>query len=312
MFDSDQHGATPDRRVGASTAVLGGLSFNTSHSSSAGDTAKAPARGGGRALPGGACRAFVPGLVDFVRNRINLSAMMKEHILSEIRRIASENGGKAPGKILFQQQTGIADSDWYGKLWVRWNDAVAEADLSPNEMNERMPSDIVLEKFAEVCRHYGKPPSSAELRFYARNTPGFISHNTFTTHFGSKDGLIAALRGRAMARGEDDLISILPEPIKSQFTIKDARVPKSVEGWVYLLQSGNHFKIGRSDELEKRVKQISIALPDKVELVHAIRTDDSPGIEAYWHRRFAVRRANGEWFKLLAADIAALKRRKFQ
>lgn len=237
---------------------------------------------------------------------------MRERILTEIKRLASENDGKAPGKAYFQQQTGIAESDWYGKIWVRWSDAVREAGISPNEMNERLSSNLVLDKYAEVCRHYGKPPTSGELRLYGRNTPDFLSHNTFATHFGSKKDLIAALRERAVTRGEGDLISILPASQTISEPVQSGKASNASEGWVYLLQSGNHYKIGRSDELERRVKQISVALPERLELIHAIRTDDPPGIEAYWHRRFAERRANGEWFKLLAPDIAAFKRRKFQ
>lgn len=236
--------------------------------------------------------------------------LMKERILDEIKRLAAKNNGKAPGRRFFEKATGIPERDWYGKIWVRWSDAITESGLRPNKKNERLSADVVLDRYAEVCRHYGKPPTAAELKLYARNHADFIGHNTFTNHFGNKENLIKALRDRSVERGEFDLIKILPE---AEFVPSESNPDTQIhEGWVYLLRSGNHYKIGRSDELEKRIKQISVALPETAELIHAIRTDDPSGVETYWHRRFAEQRANGEWFKLTKENVRAFKRRKFQ
>lgn len=153
----------------------------------------------------------------------------------------------------------------------------------------------------------------AEMQLYRQSDASFPNPKTLAGHFKTRVDLIEGLRGFCEDHSDyADVLSYLPaQQPQSSFPDLSA-ASKMREGWVYLVQSGDHYKIGRSDEIERRIKEIRIALPEAATLVHAIRTDDPAGIEAYWHRRFADRRANGEWFKLTATDLAAFRRRKFQ
>lgn len=238
---------------------------------------------------------------------------MRNHILSEIRRIATANGGKAPGRQRFENVTGIMRSAWYGIYWARWGDAVREAGLEANEKQGRIAEEDLLLFLANSVREFERFPTYGELRLLTRSSPDSPAWQTFEARFGTRANMVAALRSWAEERpGYDDVLAVLPAPPAPSGISPAAKGKTTADGYVYLIKSGDFYKIGRSDELERRVKEIRLALPDRAELAHVIKTDDPPGIEAYWHRRFHDRRANGEWFKLSSGDVGAFRRRKFQ
>jgi hypothetical protein len=236
---------------------------------------------------------------------------MRDQILSEIRRLAKANGGQPPGHRLFESETGIRVSAWRGVYWARWNDAVADAGLEPNTKTIKFDEQFVLGKIAEACRHFGKIPTFMEFRIYRRTHADFPNDRAIAIRYQKVDNLLRALA--AWAGAEDSRNDIAAMLVGRVAASEPDESKRPAEGSVYLIRWGAHYKIGRGDQLERRVKQVPTGLPESGSLVHAIRTDDPPGIEAYWHRRFADKRAeNGEWFKLSSADVAAFKRRKFQ
>jgi hypothetical protein len=240
--------------------------------------------------------------------------MNKEHILSEIKRTAMQNDGVALGKDRFFQETGIKTSDWMGKYWARWGDAVKEAGYTPNELQGKYDDNHVLESYALLVIELGKIPVAAELRLKASQDKSFPSHNVFG-RLGSKQQLINKL---AMFCEKNTSFNNVLEIIKSQIKLEVEKTSSIVSdasedtfGYVYMLKAGKFYKVGRSNSIDRRSKELKIQLPEEAEKIHVITTDDPVGIEAYWHKRFVEKRKNGEWFELNTKDVKAFKRRKF-
>jgi hypothetical protein len=121
--------------------------------------------------------------------------MYKQHILDEIKRIAASNGGVAPGRAKFLSETGIRESDWMGKYWVRWNDALREAGFAPNQMQGAYKDEELLERLGSFIRELGSYPIRGELLLKARNDSSFPNEKTFR-RLGSKKELAAMIIAR--------------------------------------------------------------------------------------------------------------------
>ena len=79
--------------------------------------------------------------------------------------------------------------------------------------------------------------------------------------------------------------------------IRDA-VRSGPDGFVYVLNAGSFYKIGRTRRLDKRIKTLEIQLPWPVTVVAAIPCEDATKAERYLHGVFSKYRSNGEWFQL--------------
>ncbi len=180
-------------------------------------------------------------------------------------------------------------------------------------MTEGYGDEVLLAHLAALVRRLGKFPTSNEIRFARQEDAGFPSHNTFA-RFGRKRDLVERLLDHCTSPGGEDVeVAEVCREVLAGLPVAAAEEDPPGElqrGFVYLMRSGRHFKIGRTNSLGRREYELAIQLPERLELVHAMETDDTAGIERYWHDRFADRRANGEWFALTKADVLAFKRRK--
>ena len=235
--------------------------------------------------------------------------MNKEHILSEIRRTATS--GTALGWRRFEAETGIRYYDWYGQFWTRWGDAVREAGLEPSKMSEAYDESYLLKALAALTRSLGHVPTQGDILIAARNVPDFPSEKVFRK-LGSKPQ--RALRVVSFCEsntGYDDVAALWRQVPQAE-VVEDSDSLPGAPGYVYLLKHGarREYKIGRTNNPLRREGEIGIDLPEKLQPIHYIQTDDPSGVESYWHTRFSAKRKEGEWFSLTAQDVTAFKRWK--
>lgn len=237
--------------------------------------------------------------------------MDREFILTEIKRTANENGGNALGQVRFLAATGLRESDWKGRFWSRWGDALQEAGFVGNQWNPPLDETFLLETYVAIVRRLGRLPTKDDINVEARRN-GSPTATTYRRRFGNQASLIHKLRDYCSSTPDfADILTLAPDTPPRSRERPAARDSAPVTGYVYLLRSGRYWKIGYSISTGRREYEIGLQMPEKPSLVHSISTDDPVGIEAYWHKRFAAQRRNGEWFELSAADVAAFRRRKF-
>ncbi len=237
--------------------------------------------------------------------------MNRQEILSAIKRISEEHDGKAPGFQRFAAVTGLCKSDWYPNFWLRWGDAIKDAGCLPNDFTAAYRTDFLITKYIELIRELGHFPIEGELRIKNKTDKSFPSHNGFS-QLGSKQERLQKIVEYCQGKSEfNDIIahcSAVAKPTRKE--------PDSINltfdnvGYVYIVRHGNRneYKIGRTNKPIRREGEIRLELPEKVQPIHYIETDDPAGVEHYWHSRFARKRKEGEWFSLTMDDVRAFKR----
>jgi len=237
----------------------------------------------------------------------------RAHIIREVKRIADANGGKPPGVQVFEREIGIKQSDWYPDTWLRWRDALEEAGYSPNKLQGRIGDEVVIEKYIGLVRELRRFPVIGEIRRKAKTDKSFPSHRLFD-RFGGKEPLIARVVSYCRENpGFDDILALHDKREGSSaggYATVGRSEPKVSTGSVYLMKSGRHYKIGRTNSMGRRGSELAIKIPVAPKTIHTIETDDPVGVEAYWHRRFVNKRGEGEWFELTPDDVRAFKRWK--
>jgi Meiotically up-regulated gene 113 len=240
-------------------------------------------------------------------------ALNKQYIVDEIKRTAALNNCKPLGRLRLENEAGIKEHHW-GKYWARYNDALREAGFAPNAVTVAYAENELFEKLVILMRRLDRFPTQADITLAASNEVEFPSLKTFVTRFGNKPQMVKRLTElSAGTDGYQDVLAYCEAAITVAADAEpdDAAADASNDGFVYLMKSGRYYKVGRTNHVGRRERELAIQMPEHAKSVHSIRTDDPEGIESYWHRRFAAKRKNGEWFDLTPQDVAAFRRRKF-
>jgi hypothetical protein len=241
--------------------------------------------------------------------------MTKDQAKQLILALAARNDGKVSFRT-FVDEAGIPGQRLRRESWFPgWNALLIELGLATETfVKPRAKDEDVAEAVAVLVTQLGHWPTEDEFVREKKANKAFPDIQVIRRV--KKSGQLWSLL--KMYRIGDASFEIVRSVAASKATsdhipIDDDTASPRVSGFVYMMRSGRRYKIGFTNSLVRRFREVRIELPDETIQIHSIETDDPRGIEEYWHKRFAAKRIrNSEWFELDADDVRAFKRRKYQ
>ncbi|MGZ9899294.1 GIY-YIG nuclease family protein [Shewanella gaetbuli] len=83
---------------------------------------------------------------------------------------------------------------------------------------------------------------------------------------------------------------------------------QDIPGYVYLIESEYGYKIGKTVNIKSRTRLFEVKLPFPIKLINYSWFENYSKAESDFHKKFAQKRQEGEWFKLELEDIEFIKK----
>lgn len=228
----------------------------------------------------------------------------RREIVREIQAMAAANGGKIPARETFARESGIPVHYWRGVFWSNWSEALQESGF------KRSPAwrtdEELLDEYGKYALELKRLPTAPDLRLRSQKKRT-SKWGTYSARFGGRDGLHLRLRThwKGKKRGKEILKLCANRPVRRARGTDMPIVP----GYVYLMRCGELYKIGKAENVEVRYKELVGLVPQELVILHRIKTDDSYGVETYWHKRFRKKWVKGEWYRLEREEVKVFCRR---
>lgn len=172
--------------------------------------------------------------------------------------MAATNGGKAPGSQKFKSETGLGKADWYPKYWLRWGDAIREAECKPNSLSTSFDEEFLIQKYLNLTRQLGRFPIEGDLMVKRRGDRMFPDRGAFK-RLGSKSERAAKILAYCRTHdGFEDVIPLVAPAVVAQSPDEDGASNEPPTGYVYLFRHGSRreYKIGRTNNPMRREREI--------------------------------------------------------
>lgn len=147
--------------------------------------------------------------------------------------------------------------------------------------------------------------SKAGFCFAPAKVAGYGLHHLFADTFPGLEpreslpqGARAIPRRTAIARERLEPMQVVGEPTDA---------PRG--GYVYLLKSAYGYKVGRARSMPDRMRAFGVQLPFMYTIPLCAWFDDHYDAETRYHRLFADKHINGEWFDLGDPEIELIRQR---